>query len=129
MDNVFLHFWWLVSRIFTEAKYQVKWFLQRHIRGFCDPEWYNLDQELAKWVLPRLIYLKENSIGYPAAFAEENDGLKKWEDILDRIIFAFEYQAYKKWDTDKKKETLEEEDRLAKEGIELFAKYYRNLWD
>ena len=68
--------------------------------GHCDEECWNLDQTLAKIIHAKLVYFKKmKRVGYPAricsdyGFTNEQEDLciQKWEEILDEMIFAFDY--------------------------------------
>ena len=60
-----------------------------------------------------------------------NDELafKKWNDILDKIILGFESQEklLDDWGLEKKERNKLE--KQWKEGMELYTKWYANLWD
>lgn len=116
-------------------------------------ELWNLDLTIARFVLPRLIAFKKNNIGYPSEFKSKED----WDNVLDKMIAAFdliingdnildkdEYQDIEKVIFDNKiksmKFVLNEEKRTARldeinrqneiirEGLGLFATYFRDLW-
>lgn len=65
-----------------------KW-LKKHGQYIAPKELWNLDYTVAKFVLPRLIKFKENSLGFPGY--DEADTMDKWQDILQKMITAFEY--------------------------------------
>lgn len=65
-----------------------KW-LKKHGQYIAPKELWNLDYAVAKFVLPRLIKFKENSLGFPGY--DEADTMDKWQDILQKMITAFEY--------------------------------------
>jgi len=93
-------------------------------------ECWNLDMTLSALILLRLIYFRDNHSGAPSCLFEydefdhikEEDGFKKWNEILDKMIWAF-YLYIKEEDYN------EENGRQIDEGLELFAKYFRDLWD
>jgi len=152
---------------------------------------WNLDHTLALIIYPALIQLKNTKHGVPHDFAEvggekyteqqsfdfyeeSNDdcfilGVKRWEETLDKMIWAFEQLVKNDYDelyhhgkpefdwvktdrtfpnpiTGKDEETFQMVDKnpdrhwydaeghklhdeRIQEGLELFGKYYRNLWD
>lgn len=152
---------------------------------------WNLDHTLAKLIYPALLQLKEEKHGVPSEFGEVggephssqqsfdfytetyndawNEGIKRWDEILDKMIWAFEQLAYDDYDklyhhgkgeydwvetdklypnpiTGKMEKTFQMVDKnpdehwydhvghqlheaRIQEGLELFGKYYRNLWD
>ena len=65
-----------------------KW-LKKHGQYIAPKELWNLDYTVAKFVLPRLIKFKENSLGFPGY--DEADTMDKWQNILQKMITAFEY--------------------------------------
>lgn len=135
-----------------------------HIRhGFDYIDSWALYYHNAKWLLPRLKYLRDNfygtamnpngktdSNGVPEAYTED-----EWREILDKIIFSFDFiinedkytklcypsdykwgfktdgKSYIKWNDDREPDfsILEPYEKRYNEGMELFIKFYRNLWD
>lgn len=151
---------------------------------------WNLDSTLAQIILPALLHLKSVKHGVPNEFANVggedfdyqksfdfymdshdwafSEGLKEWDNVLDKMIWAFEQivintvdkkyahgkpnYKFKKSDykflnpiTNQVEDTFnivnENEDywfdhegqqlhmNRIQEGLDLFAKYYRSLWD
>jgi hypothetical protein len=152
---------------------------------------WSLDHSLAHIILPALVQLKATKMGIPSEFADvggasydsqesfefyeetHNEAfdlaVKRWEDILDKMIWSFEQLAmddyesqythgtaeydwvpsgtpfidpvtgkpedtYKMIDKNPKEHWTDyeglrmHEDRI-QEGLELFGKYYRHLWE
>ena len=92
---------------------------------------WNLDGTLALIIAPALKQLKANCHGYPAPLYNENDlegsAIRKWEEILDKMIWSFERcQGDLDFYNEKDREN---HDARIQEGLNLFAEYYRNLWD
>jgi len=90
---------------------------------------YSMDTTLAKIILPMLKQLKATKHGIPYNMTE-----KKWNGIMDEMIWAFEQITLDgnddqfwtdgiDWDGMKVHYT-----RIDK-GTALFGKYYRSLWD
>lgn len=95
--------------------------------GFCESELWNLDCTIAEFILPRLIKFKETTDGSPSGEAMKLDPdqneVDEWNNILDKMILAFYHLAGDG-------PFLEEQEAVeVKEGLELFAKYFRALWD
>ena len=94
---------------------------------------WDLDSCLAEIIVPALQRFRKETHSYPAEFADDNEGFKKWEALLDKMIWSFEQaiDGYnqeidkKRFDMDAQKQYIKE----VQEGIDLFAKYYMNLWD
>lgn len=87
---------------------------QRIERGFDASELWSLDYNIARFIVPRLKAFKEETCGFPASLSE-----KEWDEILDKMIKAFEDII-----NDKNDEKIKEID----EGLNLFNKYFLDLW-
>jgi hypothetical protein len=103
---------------------------------------WSMDHTLAHVIHPMLVQLKATNHGYPSGLTE-----KKWDDIMDEMIWAFEQKCRDNWEGDFY--TYEDdsegmfglklvwEDRVGQKahqermtnGFKLFGKYYENLWD
>jgi hypothetical protein len=118
-----------------------------HIDGY---DVWSMDYTLALIIAPMLRKLKEDKQGAPFVDDEDvpeelkstncppkenewdtdDNFFKRWDYILDEMIFSFEsYDKSplddEKYDRDSMKKL---EDRI-KNGLRLFAKYYGNLWN
>lgn len=121
--------WSLKKPLYLEKKdkrysQQVK---QLKENGFCDSETWGLDSVIAEFILPRLIRFRELNIGFPSV-----DGLTfdRWQSVIDEMIFAFDWSLNY---SDDKYDCLSKSEMKAKwkrhdEGLEFFAKYFRDLW-
>ena len=109
---------------------------------------WSMDHTLAHVIHPMLVQLKATNHGYPSGLTE-----KKWDNIMDEMIWAFEQKLRDNWEGDyyEYRELGMEEDKgdnlfglkLVWEdpegsaahqkrmtaGFKLFGKYYENLWD
>ena len=126
-----------------------------HIDNF---DVWNLDHTLSCIIHPALIRLKETKHGYPELFedgmvtpnhwdrqlhfdfidedVETKYLIKKWNDILDKMIRAFGLIIHKEDHEDAAYQSeksyavyMKEYYDAVDEGLSLFAKYYHNLWD
>lgn len=113
---------------------RTKWAIQKLFRGYSRRDLWSLDYHLAELILPRLIAFKKSKRnGVPGCLCKvdgtdqdfEAEG-KQWEEILDKMILAFEFIVKDDW---KSIEELVERDKKIEEGIQLFGKYFRALWD
>ena len=88
----------------TEKKYNNDFILE---------DLWNLDDTIARFVLPRLKAFREQSVGRPGSMSAE-----EWDEILAMMIEGWEH-AITPWEnrTDK-----------AQEGLMLFAQYLNDLW-
>lgn len=122
--------------------------------GVCDRECWQLTNTFTSFILPRLKhYKKMKRTGFPSELTSE-----QWENILDEIIFAFEYMHEpeihnpipKHWRYEPetlanylaREKTPEEKqaykdyiakanelDERMKKGLDLFSKFYCEFWD
>jgi hypothetical protein len=115
---------------------------------------YSLDYSLALIIHPALVAFRANLHGWPSEFESCED----WEKCLDKMIFAFEALASDTWEDQYylgdidwvriplpdgsvevseghnstftiDREGLEAHSARINEGLELFGKHFRNLWD
>ena len=84
-----------------------------------DEELYNLDITIAKFILPRLKEFKNNLFGIPYPLTKE-----EYNDILDKMVWSFDIISR----GDHIIMDDNENDKRVQEGLDLFAKYFRNLW-
>ena len=146
--------YWLVFRGFSFVSFLFRNHISGRIKyGFPPYEGYDFVSHHSKWCAKRLKFFKKNGHGHPELSCE--DPLKKWHDILDKMIWSFEnignepepirppnYDgrhrvvkhgdsiAFKNVDSRPWDWTPVEEHRVrVQEGLDLFAKYYISLWD
>lgn len=161
---------WKVIHWPSEIKWWIKCKYQKIRYGVSDDDIFSLYYNIASFILPRLKYFKKKGkVGIPACLLPKNyhslgdfeknmvekASEKEWDNILDEMIFAFEYiidadkfckipeilsERYKKLDFNSEK-TLEENQAWAdymdlsdqlnerkEKGFILFAKYFDCLW-
>ena len=95
-------------------------------------ETWNLDCNIAKYVLPRLKMYKKLTIAYHG-YGEANTP-EKWDKLLDKMIWSFEqssnyYEIYESIDcnnSDLREKCKETNDNI-QEGLMLFAKWFQYL--
>ena len=107
---------------FSDFWFNIKMKYQKLIRGYSDIEIWNLDITTAEWIIPRLKYLKEHTCGYPP----DLETFEEWQEILQKMIDAFELYACESETIDEAQ--LKTENEIIEEGIQLFGKYFRALW-
>lgn len=140
---------------------------------------YSMDYTLSLIILPMLIQLKNTKNGIPSNFVNESstsnqecfefykddhaefeEGEKKWNEVLDKMIWSFQQLVeidfdsmyhhgkfqydFKKTDDNSDMSQLVDKNpnghwydveghnlhnERIQEGLELFGKYYRSLWD
>lgn len=90
-----------------------------HKHDFPIDEIWNTDNALAQLIVPRLQAFKAlDKHGYPSDFSD----MHTWNNTIQKMINAFELMKYV--------HSLSiDEERIVSEGLSLFCKYFRNLWD
>lgn len=105
---------------------------------------WSLDHSLAQIILPALKQLRATKHGVPGEFVHTKDGSKeipfaraerKWNAVLDHMIWSFEQIVLE--DREEQFHLTGEFDvhaytayyKRVDDGLQLFGKYYRNLWD
>lgn len=118
---------------YRRLKRGLRYWWQRRTRGWDDSDLWSLDYTLAKWIVPRLERFKEVRAGVPyiegfevcGTHAQYNAAELEWVRILDKMIRAFKLIID---DNDRDELVSNEEWQEVSEGLELFSKYFRNLW-
>jgi len=91
-----------------------------HKNDFPVIELWNLNTHIARYIAPRLRSFKEVCVsGYPIDVEDR----RQWDKIIDKMTYAFECMGQDSHCFS------DDEGRRIDEGIELFAKYFRYLWD
>ena len=143
-------------RVYYKCSDIKRWFISTYQRmryGVSNEECWSLDGTFSKFILPRLKHFKKmKRYGYHPDFTPE-----EWENVLDELIWTFEYlndderfnpfphlpnESEDLKDYLNREKTVEEkacvDDWMKKnteletrkqKGLELFAKYYCHLWD
>ena len=104
--------------------------------GFTPDECWNLYHTIAIFILPRLMFFKENygDMFTPSSLKDLDN--KKWQKILDKMIWSFKQIAKEDFDEPpksylKKYEYMEACKVYRKdidEGLDLFREYFLALW-
>jgi hypothetical protein len=115
-----------ISSWFCRLPYRAKLLYQRSTRGWDDTVTWNLDHELAKFILPRLRRFKELAHGWPGP-EHGVETFEDWHVILDKMIYSFEIISRE--DFEPYEIGGQECEDKVNEGIMLFGKWYRALWD
>ena len=80
---------------------------------------YNLDMTIAQFIAPRLELFKKVTDCYPSQF----DSMEEWYEILEKMIATFKVISCKIGI-----QRNEVEKSIINEGLDLFRKYYNELW-
>jgi len=73
---------------YGKVKRAIRFWWQRRTRGWDDSVTWNLDQQIAEWLAPKLRRFKELHNGYP-----HNSTPEKWNIELDEMIWSAEWYA------------------------------------
>ncbi len=91
-----------------------------HKHDYPIEEVWNTDNMLAQLIVPRLLAFKTlDKHGHPDGIKD----MREWNNIIQKMTDAFELMKYAGVTH------TEEEERTIEHGLDLFRKYYRNLWD
>ncbi len=96
-----------------------RYWWQRRTRGWDDRVTWNLDQQLAQWLAPRLRRFRELNDCYPNGLT-----YKEWNAELDEMIWAAEWYTKHAYDLH---DDLGELTR-AKQGLQQVTKRFTSLW-
>jgi len=128
---------------------EVKWFVQRGHRGYADIDCCDIDYYIAGVITKMLKELKENQTGIPLWQEHESEEMatKRWNEILDSIIYTFkcaekiaggdsfytEEKDRKEYEELSKATTIDlmtkEECERYRLGWKYFQKHFFSLWD
>ena len=91
-----------------------------HKNDFPIEEVWNTDNTIAQLIVPRLQAFKAlDKHGGPPDFKD----MREWNNAIQKMIDAFELMKYAG------RVNTKEEERTMEEGLDLFRKYFRSLWD
>lgn len=124
---------------------------QKKIRNIKYKDFINLDETLAKFILPRLKFFKKKTYTSPQYLS-----LEEWKDILDKMILSFKlivdtsepdfeepkYHIEKinnnlsklvedpipGFNTEAYMKWHKDKQQAIKEGLKLFAEHFQDLW-
>lgn len=117
-------------------KRQRKKWLKKHGKYINPKETWDLSYTIAKFIIPRLKYFKEESCCYPGT--GDMNTPEKWDAALDKMIHAFELTLmtddyYGLWDINTQsykevKHLIDQKQAEVDEGLQLFGKWFQALW-
>ena len=91
-----------------------------HKNDYPVEEVWNTDNTIAQLIVPRLQAFKAlDKHGAPPNFKD----MREWNNVIQKMIDAFELMKYAG------RVNTKEEERTMEEGLDLFCKYFRSLWD
>lgn len=146
---IFLSSW--KYRLTEGLYYKIKYFVQRHTRGYDDLDRWNAAWYIARKSIPVLTAMRNNFHGTSVrwhtedrfgnvieltqdqVFHDDNipDSLSEdeWRAVLDDIIFAFQFVLDEDCVDVFNAEAYEASKKRHKRGLKLLSIYFLNLWD
>lgn len=151
----FLQWWdlvWFEFRHFNLYK-EIKYFVQRGIRGWSDRDIWGFDSYLARVISSGTERLYDIARTMPLEFVKYGDkeGHKRWKKVLGKISSSFEFakdlsngdikpyalrniksnliKSYKKHGCEVPLFMSKKDEEAMNEGMKLFIRYFFNLWD
>lgn len=121
-----------------EKFWDLKMKKERAKKGYCRQDVWNIYYWFLD-IMPKMLKdFNKSRMGHPIDITD-----KEWGDIIDRMIFCFteanDYTCSQTnsidYDKDRDKwrereiEIVNYRDKMKNEGLELFSKYFWNLWD
>jgi len=119
-------FYWPFVRLHARHWYRFKYACQRFSRGYDDSAQWNLNDAIADIVIPVLLKMEKDRVGYPSSKTDKQWGieLKKmrlgfqaFKDERDSAYLGYSRKGYEKLE------------KIQKEGLKLFAENFDSLWD
>ena len=131
LDFLEENIWWKMLDIWEmpfNAYREIKWFIQRGMRGYSDRDVWGMYEHMNTIIPKMLIHLSENTISYPPNLK----GIKTWKKILMKMALGFRagtdainLQWTDKFDKKRNNKMLKDWN----DSMELFKKYFYDLWD
>lgn len=121
LEHLYRENTWL-EKIVWKTKWHIKMWWQRRTRGFDDTELWDLDDTIARFVLPRLKAFRNYTKGYPQDFSS----FEEWQAAIDKMIRAHEIKILEQ------EMFIDDNEKLVKEmkeGYNLYFEYHSHLWD
>lgn len=141
------HPWILVGETYRE----IKWAVQRAFRGWDDSQTWDMDYAISELLIGMLTHFKKYNNGIPFSVmddmhkelhdkpyepweSQDTDtpeftkiASDKWDKVLQEMIDGFSIYIRsqdKIWDIEEDKKAI----KKMEQSLELFTKYYRDLW-
>lgn len=116
--------YYMIYRNIRNAKSHIKWAWQRVFRGYDDCAQWNLSHYIAQISGPILRKMQKKGLSCPMDLT-----IKEWHTILDKIAYAMEHIDDDYYCRVKGENNVKEHAIKIEEGLDLFSKYFRDLWD
>ena len=152
IEEICLFFSRWTYRLTKGVYFDVKFFIQRLVRGYTDLDKWNAAWYISRKAIPVLTAWRNseihgtsikrhyedrfgNIIELPDYKIYDNNGIphsftiEEWRDIIDDIIFAFKFVADSDNNEEFSEESYREEYKRYKKGMKLLGIYFFSLWD
>lgn len=128
---------WSVVRFFRNLPRDLKWWIQRRVRGYSDCDIWSMDTyilEKLQQMLPKFI---ENCHGYPHSYGKWEDWKKDLKSFKESVDFCLQEPQMDNVDTTQDSsvtyEALMQHDKILqkhhKNITDFLEKNFFNLWD
>lgn len=136
--KIFDFIWYRCILRIKDWPYDIKWWFQKHIRGYSDPDTWDVRHFVIQKVHGPLMKFitdyEEGGMSLPSEFATDPAA---WLKILKKIQYAidWEYKEDEEWDEFHavfqtwSQVDIEQHYKKVQEGLELFGRYLLALWD
>ena len=119
---------WRLSGKDTKRR-RAKWKRQRINRGFCDRDWWDLDQFYLNLFVSSLRHYAKNTIGFSPSLASTYE---EYQARILRLADMFEELAdWEETNADRRdfEQEFKEKDELTKKAFTELAEVFWSLWD
>lgn len=134
-DKIFHHKSFLYWQNLKMLPRQLKWAKERICRGFCQADWYNMDDWFARVVADMIDEFAENTVSYSDKFETSEEWRAMLKEMSQHLRNAgIEEIAEEKFANMQNKDAQymvmnNWRRNEIKKFCELFQKYYFELWD
>jgi hypothetical protein len=97
--------------------------IKKYRLGFNPEDIWNLDISIARYILPRLKYLKRIKLSHPSRLSE-----KQWDREISKMIRAFELIANDTYFDYGDGKDVKRRSKIINDGLASFIKHYHSLW-
>lgn len=129
--------YWRLPQVIKDTWFRLKQAKMRAVKGYDNLWlWGHCDQH-AHHAIIALEWLKTNKHGVPITFCKKGESLeksqKRWNATLDKMIAGFkaffEQDEIQSLDIKIHSKEWERLEKIRMEGMGLYVKHYRSLWD
>lgn len=136
-------FQYTIPRKLNDYRFETKMAYQRVFRGWDDRYWWGHHHEHSRITLEALKHFRKKHMGSPSQFfgfdTTNEDGHAKWDEILDKMIAGFQaaididdvhiLTSSGEYDHKATQKEIKRLEKIQNDGLKLYVKWYRSLWD